>query len=660
LVSFFLSPCLNVGTMKSVLLLALGASVTDAAKITPVQKVLDMMGGMKAKGETAMEDEKKIMATYTEWVSDETTRLGFSIKTANSDIEKLSAFIEKADNDVDQLGKAIGELDDLIAQKEGEKQAATDLRNSEHGEYVTTSTDLGESVDALGRAITTLENEQGATAQASMMLIQKMAKTQTAMRPVLAALMQMDSRQDGAPDVAAYQSQSGGILEMLEGLLKKFKEELADTEASETARVQNYDMNMIQLSDLIKHSKADREAKAGTKANRASESAKAKGDLADTKTSLAADQKTLAEMTSIFQEKSDVFKQNQEIRKLELEAIAKAIEIISNPNVADSYAGHIKLAQTNFLQMSSSSRRALVKDRATELLRKRAAALKSKTLMALATEMKANPFAKVVDMIKELIAKLKEEAAAEADHKQWCDQQLMENKNKRNKKTTESEKLMAEIDEMNANIDTMTKNIQTLIQEQEDLTKAMGEATTQRIAEKTENEATIADAQAGAGAVKSALVVLRNFYDSQSFIQQAPEMKSYSGMGAASGGVVGMLEVIVSDFVRLEAETKNAEAMGAAEYDNFMKDAEADKEYKHKTEVKTKLEKDQEEFEISRSKKMLVGVNEELAKANDYFEVLKPECIEVKVSYEERVQARKDEIEALKEAYKVLDSKSVE
>merc|ERR1719230_2232772 len=519
-------------------------------------------------------------------------------------------------------------------------QAATDLRNTEHAEYVTTSTDLGESVDALGRAITTLEQEQGATPQA-MMLIQKMAKSQEAMRPVLAALMQMDSKEDGAPDVAAYQSQSGGVLEMLEGLLKKFKEELADVEAAETNRVQNYDMNMIQLTDLIKHSKADREAKATTKANRASESAKAKGDLADTKASLAADQATLAEMTSIFEEKSDVFKQNQEVRKLELEAIAKAIEIISAPNVADSYAGHIKLVQTNFLQMTSSSRRALVKDRAAELLQKRAAALKSKTLMALATEMKANPFAKVVDMIKELIAKLKEEAAAEADHKQWCDQQLMENKNKRNKKTTESEKLMAEIDEMNANIDTMAKTIQTLIQEQEDLTKAMGEATTQRTAEKTENKATIADAQAGAAAVKSALVVLRNFYDSQSFIQkQVPEMEAYGGMQAGKGGVVGMLEVIVSDFVRLEAETKSAEAMGAAEYDNFMKDAEADKEYKHKTDVKTKLEKDQEEFEVGRSEKMLVGVNEELARANDYFEVLKPECIEVKVSYEERVKAR--------------------
>ena len=169
----------NAARMVRIGIVAAFAAATPlvrSSKITPVQKVLDMMGGMKAKGEQAMEDEAKLMATYTEWVSDETTRLGFNMKTANSDIEKLTAFIEKADNDVAQLGQAIGELDDLIAQKEGEKQAATDLRNSEHAEYVKVSTDLGESVDALGRAITTLENEQGATPQA-MMLIQKMAKS---------------------------------------------------------------------------------------------------------------------------------------------------------------------------------------------------------------------------------------------------------------------------------------------------------------------------------------------------------------------------------------------------------------------------------------------------------------------------------------------------
>lgn len=161
--------------------------------------------------------------------------------------------------------------------------------------------------------------------------------------------------------------------------------------------------------------------------------------------------------------------------------------------------------------------------------------------------------------------------------------------------------------------------------------------------------------------MKSALVVLRNFYDSQSFLQrQLPEMAAYKGMGSASGGVVGMMEVIVTDFVRLEAETNASEAQAAAEYDSFMADAKADKEYKHKTEVKTKFEKDQTEFERSRSEKMLVGVNEELAKANAYYEQLKPECVSQEFSYEERVKRREEEIEGLKEAYKALDAKSVE
>merc|ERR1719498_2022279 len=265
-------------------------------------------------------------------------------------------------------------------------------------------------------------------------------------------------------------------------------------------------------------------------------------------------------------------------------------------------------------------------------------------------------------MIKALLAKLKEEAAAEADHKAWCDKELKDNKMKRNKKTSQSEKLQAQIADIKANIDTMAKKIVTLAKEQEELTKAMGEATQERNAEKAENEATIADAKAGAAAVKSALVVLRDFYAAQSgeFIQQVPEMKAYGGMQSAKGGVVGMLEVIVSDFVRLEAETKAAETQAAAEYDTFMRDAKADKIAKHKEEVKTKLEKDQAEFDRGNAKKMLTGVNEELAKANSYYEQLKPECTEVQVSYEERAAGRKAEIQALKDAYATLDQKGQE
>merc|ERR1719163_2241025 len=104
---------------------------------------------MKAKGEKMMDEEQKTYRDYSEWVDDQSTQLGFNIKTANKDIEELLAFIAKADSDVDTLSAGVFELEGEISKLEGEKQEATDIRNEQHAEYVKVSTDYSESVDAL-------------------------------------------------------------------------------------------------------------------------------------------------------------------------------------------------------------------------------------------------------------------------------------------------------------------------------------------------------------------------------------------------------------------------------------------------------------------------------------------------------------------------------
>lgn len=171
-----------------------------------------------------------------------------------------------------------------------------------------------------------------------------------------------------------------------------------------------------------------------------------------------------------------------------------------------------------------------------------------------------------------------------------------------------------------------------------------------RSKEKAENEEAIADAAAGVEAVKKALVVLTEFYSSQaSFIQQeqAPEMAAYKGMQSGKGGVIGMLEVIQSDFSRLKHETETDEKAAAAEYDTLMETSRASKERKHDAEVQLKLDKDQAEFEKTEDEKDLKAVQAELAKAETYFEELKPSCLQVHVSYEERT-ARRKEFEVLR------------
>merc|ERR1719491_2498902 len=92
-----------------------------------------------------------------------------------------------------------------------------------------------------------------------------------------------------------------------------------------------------------------------------------------------------------------------------------------------------------------------------------------------------------------------------------------------------------------------------------------------RTKEKETNQATITDSKDAQTAVSRALIVLKEFYakasESTALVQkssQNPESPdvfegSYTGMGASSGGVIGMLEVIQSDFARLESDTTAAE-----------------------------------------------------------------------------------------------------
>merc|ERR1719446_1544086 len=107
--------------------------------------------------------------------------------------------------------------------------------------------------------------------------------------------------------------------------------------------------------------------------------------------------------------------------------------------------------------------------------------------------------------------------------------------------------------------------------------------------------------------------------------------------------------------MRVQAETKAAEAVQV--YDKFMTESEISLKLKHKEEVKLKLDKDDAEFKKEETIKDLNWEQEQLDEANKYFDYLKPNCLEIHVSYEERVARRKEEMAALKEAYAILDAK---
>merc|ERR1719213_115329 len=288
----------------------------------------------------------------------------------------------------------------------------------------------------------------------------------------------------------------------------------------------------------------------------------------------------------------------------------------------------------------------------------------SRVLSALAERVSSDPFKKVRKMIRDLIAKLEEEAGEEADHKAWCDTELAANEQTRKEKTDQVEMLHAEIDELTAEITKLAQDITDLTHAIAEIDAAVKKATALREAEKAKNTETIADAKEAQEAVAKATEILKDFYakaGEATALVQAPEIfdSPYKGMQAESGGVVGMLEVILSDFQRLQAETEAAEEQSAKEYDEFMADSEADKAAKTKDMEDKTVKKQDKEQALEIAKEDLEGTKEELQAALEYYDKLKPSCIETGVSYEERVAKRKEEIESLQTALKILNGEDV-
>jgi len=648
----------------------------QAAEVTPVQKVIQLLEGMAAKGKSEKHDEQVQFAAYKQFCDDTSVEKSRAIKEANEKIDYLKADIAKYIADAAQLGKEIAEHEADIATWTGDSKAATKVRDIEKADYDALHKDYSESVDALERAIVVLKKQAYDRKQSSsltqvsslmdMKLIPKQAKQ------ALEAFLQQEPNEGlevSAPEASGYEFQSHGVIEMLEKLLDKFIAERTDLEKTEMNAKHAYDMLIQDLTAQIGQATSDRDSKSETKAKKLQAKADAEGDLTDTTTTRDEDVKYLADLTALCAQKATDFESRQQLRAEELEAIQKAIEIMSSNDVTGNAEKHLPtLVQKSALVFLSASTRGEAQQRATDYLRIQGQRLNSRVLSALAVRVADDPFTKVKKMIKDLIVRLMEEANEEAEHKGWCDTELSTNEQTRKEKTEAVETLHAEIDQLEASIAKLTQDITDLTKAVAELDAAMAEATTLRQEEKATNEVTIKDSQDAQTAVAQALTVLKEFYakagEATALLQQqpaAPEIfdAPYTGMQSENGGVVGMLEVIQSDFARLEADTKASEASAQKEYDEFMTDSKVDKEGKTTDiEHKTAKKQDEEQALVVKNED-LEGTQKELDAALAYYEKLKPSCVDAGVSYEERVQRRQDEIKSLQEALRILNGEDI-
>jgi len=656
-----------------------------ASAVTPTQKVVQLLENMHAKGKKEKHAEEVQFASYSQWCSDEKTRTERNIEEAAEQIELLSAGIYSHKTEAQKLQRQIESDDQDIAKFSADIKTATTVRNVEKEDFMNTNTDYSESIDALGRAIMVLKNQRHDRpgAEAAFLEVKNLMPPKS--KKIVDAFLAEDGEDDAdhlavsAPEANAYEFQSQKIIDMLVKLKDKFKDERLKIQKEEASAKHAYAMLVQDLNSSITDSTNLRDERKVRRADHLKNKGVKTGELKDTTASKKDDESYLAETTATCNLKKSDFENRQELRADELVALERAIEVLSSDAVAGNAAKHLpKLTQTgtSFLGLRRSLQMEPQGDaedarslRVADFLRTAASRLHSPILSNLAMKVQDDPFIKIRSMIQNLIHRLLAEANEEAEHKGWCDKELKANELTRKEKTSRVEQLDARSQELTANIAQLSEQIAEFSKQVADLSAAMSEASKLREKEKEENTLTIKDATEAQTAVARATAILKDFYSkaatATSLVQSkqtpAPAIfdSPYQGQQAGNGGVLGMLEVIMSDFARLETETTSAENQAQAEHDKFIQESTVDKAQKTKDIEHKSAKKSSNQSELTSTEADLEGTKKELDSALNYYDKLKPTCIDAGVSYEDRVKRREEEIESLKEALAILNGEEM-
>jgi len=674
---------------------ALGADTQE----NPLGKVIQLMDDLTAKIVKEGEAEAKAFAEYMEWCDDAAKNAKFAIEDATKEKAKLGAKISELASDISVADANVEKLAASIAAGEGELKDAATVRAKEAGDFAASEKELMETIDTLSRAISTLEREMAknpaALAQLSASgrsndaihalstILDAAAIPATSVKKLQALLQDQqqeaaDSEDDepGAPAAAAYKTHSGGIFEVLEDLKEKAEGQLSDLRKAETNSKHNYEMLRQSLESQKTQDGKDLDGEKAAKAEAEEGKAGAEGDLKRVSDALANSDDELASTQSACMRTAADHEATVAGRKEELKVIAEAKKILMDSSDA-------AVSQTySFAQVEASrmvTRADLARSEVAALVRQLARKHHSAALAQLASRVAAvaryggangeDVFAKIKGLIQDMIEKLERQAEAEATEKAYCDEQIAKTEFKKGELDDDIAKLTAKIDSAAASSASLKEQVKVLQEELAALSREQAQMDKIRYETHEAYTTAKADLELGLNGVRKALTVLREYYGSAAaalvqddkmgaFMQQPAEPVKHSKASGAGSSIIGILEVVESDFAKNLAQEEAAEADAESEYqkvsqENRITKASKEQDEKYKTQEFKSLDKTIAELSSDRE-----SASSELAAVLEYYSKIKERCIAKPETYEERRARRAAEIEGLKVALRTLEEET--
>jgi len=651
----------------------------EAAKENPLGAVINLLDELTAKVTADGEREAKAYHEYVEWCDDVSANTQFQIKTATAQKGKLEATISKLTSDIEVGSSKIEDLAGSIAEGDAELKDATLVRDKEKAEFAASQKELEDAISALDRAVNILQREMAknpaALAQVdnsnmknllqSLGAVIDAAAIDSSDKQTLLGLVQSQQESDddvvGAPAAAVYKTHSTNIFDVLEDLKEKAEGELSALRKAESNAAHNFAMLKQSLDDQMAADTKGLNEEKTSKAAAEEGKAGAEGDLAATVKELQGAEAALAEANSNCMTVAAEHEATVAARKEELATIAKAKQIL-----VDTSSGAVAQTYSFFqLQTKADLARSEVIDLVTRLAKREHSA----ALAQLASRLTAvvryggangdDVFAKVKGLISNMIAKLESEASADATEKAYCDEQIAKTQAKKDDLDSDIAKLTSKIDQAAAKSAGLKSDVKELQGQLAALAKEQAEMDHIRQESHADYVQAKSDLELGLSGVRKALGVLRDYYGSAAaMLQQPAKPEHFEKATGAADSIVGILEVVESDFATNLAKEESQEDSASSTYEkttqaNKIRTAEMEQDVKYKSQEAKSLDKGVSELSSDRS-----SANTELDAVMEYYGQIKARCIAKPETYEARKQRREAEIAGLKQALDILENET--
>mmetsp|Transcript_48235 Transcript_48235/g.104948 ORF Transcript_48235/g.104948 Transcript_48235/m.104948 type:complete len:666 (+) Transcript_48235:87-2084(+) len=642
----------------------------------PVTKVVNLLKDMQAQLEA---DEKNDKTTYEKlvcWCQNNKKAKEEAVATANSRITDLTAAIQEYAAESAKLEVEISQHKKEIAQ--GKNALSMARADREHGAeaWYADEKDLIQAIAALKNALKQLELPQTSLIHVAHVAQRVLTRHEStfagrlpeAERHSLTSLLQQPA------SAGSYNKQSDQIHGILSSMLEEMEKDLAEGQSQEKNDASDY-------QELKSSRTAENDAGKQAAATKKSELAEAqvnlensKEDLQDTRDALAADTAFLSDLNLRCQGTDKLFEQRVADRNEELAAVRDTIKILSDDDAAETMSRSM-----NFLQLGSRSGRVAetqARGAARAVLLQAAAKSGSAALLTLAGKVQLDAFTKIKEAIDKMVGELKQEMEDEVKHSDYCTAEL--NKTEKDLATNAREKSELEdrIEELTSTMENLSKEIEAAQKDIADMKVEILKAGQNREAENADFQATMKDQRETQAILHKAMTRLAVVYGktqeeriaatgASGLVQQPNEPgvaapppppgfdKAEKNKG--STGVLSMIEGLVEDSKKVEADAVKDEAQAQEDYENFVSDsnsgiAKLEKAITDKTEARAKAADDK-----SMAQADLEGVDGEIQRLEQYETDLHTECDFTLKNFEARQQARQEEIEALQSAKQMLN-----